>query len=806
MPKSLELVARILADDDFDSLNQFAAAICEAFGFRDPRGSLQLSTCMAALRDLDRRQLFDLPWPAAQYMGDLQTKTQSEPVPPTMGVPARVDKVEGLKLVLVESEEHRDIWNRLIEHEHPRGLGMMGRSLRYLIDSNHGWLGALGFASSARHLRDRDKWIGWDAELRKKHLDRVVGLSRLLIRPCVSCKNLASHVLGKAVKQLKKDFWRKYKFEVFLVETFVEPHRSEQLNAKKKGQLHRNGGRPSSEKSMAYQSGVSFRAANWVHVGKTSGRGRQDQSNAWKESRKDIYMYVLRSDFRDQLGLDWKLSPLDIGEGLDAEQWAQNEFGGADVGDKRRLKPLIGMAVAKGEKPDCSWPVAAKGDRQTLRSFYRFIDQPDDSAVTMEGILLGHKKRTMRRMASQRVVLCVEDSTYLKYPTLLACEGLGFLGKNESKTSGKGQGLRLHSMLTLTTEGTPLGLLWQECVAREERKKEHKGKDFRQIPIEEKETYRWVQGLNAAIDVSDKMPDTVLMVIVDREGDFFELFAARRNHPGVQLLVRAKHDRRDKQHDLLFERVRQTPKRGVIRITVPRQSKRRKRGKQSARKKKPQREACLEVRYSPCEIMPPTFGVSKDKPPEQAWIIHVVESNPPAGEDPVEWYLLTTAPITSMKDAVRFVGFYGKRWRIEDWHHVLKSGCKVESLAHHTAERLKRSIAIAMVVSFRIMQMMLMGREYPNLRSDILFSDLELEVLEDWSKKNAIKISGKPVDVMQLSNAVHVVSKMGGYLGRKCDDSPGPIVLHRGLKELCVRTDDRMLRRELRPAEEPGGV
>ncbi len=117
------------------------------------------------------------------------------------------------------------------------------------------------------------------------------------------------------------------------------------------------------------------------------------------------------------------------------------------------------------------------------------------------------------------------------------------------------------------------------------------------------------------------------------------------------------------------------------------------------------------------------------------WIIHVSENNAPIDVKPLEWFLLTTIELNTIDDALDCIEWYCLRWRIEDWHRVLKSGCKVEKLAHETAERLKRAIAINLVIAWRIMLMTLLGREMPNISPDILFSDLEIEVLEAYAKK-----------------------------------------------------------------------
>lgn len=118
-------------------------------------------------------------------------------------------------------------------------------------------------------------------------------------------------------------------------------------------------------------------------------------------------------------------------------------------------------------------------------------------------------------------------------------------------------------------------------------------------------------------------------------------------------------------------------------------------------------------------------------------MVHVLESSAPTGSQALEWFLLTTCEITTAEQAQECLRWYCLRWRIEDWHRVLKSGCRIEALQHKTAERLKRAIAINLVIAWRIMLMTLLGRECPDLPAEVLFSDAEIEVLQAYAKKNA---------------------------------------------------------------------
>ncbi|MCP4268923.1 MAG: IS4 family transposase, partial [Candidatus Brocadiaceae bacterium] len=236
------------------------------------------------------------------------------------------------------------------------------------------------------------------------------------------------------------------------------------------------------------------------------------------------------------------------------------------------------------------------------------------------------------------------------------------------------------------------------------------------------------------VDLQAQMPKTTLVNVMDREADFFELFdEQRRNGSNVDLLVRAKHDRKTTGEQNLFETIKGSSVQSRINIKVPRQSARPKKSKQKARAKLPSRTAEVSVRYIRTELSAPSNR--KEKDPVQIWIVHVSEENPPADTKGVEWFLLTTFNMKSVDDALSCVKWYCLRWRIEDWHRVLKFGCGVKKIAHKTAERQKRAIAINMVIAWRIMLMTLLGRETPELPAEVLFSDIEIQVLAAYAKK-----------------------------------------------------------------------
>lgn len=748
-PACVEKVRRWLAEGAEPHRTGLARRVCAEFGFRDPLGRPQISTCLKALRDLEGQGVLRLPPPMTRC-GPARAAGLGRAVPAPVGVGGEVGQLRGLELVLVESIETRRIWTELMAREHPQGSGpLVGRSLRYLVGSQHGWLGGLGFAAAALKLADRDSWIGWDQSTRRAHLHRIVGLARFLIRPMVRCRNLASHVLSLAMRRLADDFSRLYGYAPWLVESFVE---------------------------QARHDGACFRASNWVRVGSTRGRGRQDRHHQAEQGVKAIYLYELEPGWRAELGVgaapDLRARVLEPAEGLDCEHWAEQEFGGAPLGDRRRARRLVLSVRLQADDPMRAFTGVASSDWPAVKAYYRLIDQPADSEVTPQNILAVHRQRTIERMRGQSTVLCIQDGTTLNFATRPQCTGLGIIAKNQ--TGATTLGLHQHSTLVVNPEGLPLGVLRAQWFEPTLQKKPA-------TRLEEKKTWRWIEGLKDLAGVAAELPRTCVVCVMDREADVWDLFEhQRRQAARVHLLVRAKHDRALGGGQRLFDWIRRRPVQATLSIAITRQSARPKASKRPARAARRARIAEMAVRYDSVRLRPPS-GQDAEALPVR--IVHVKEQNPPRGAKPLEWLLLTTLPIESGEQAEKVVSWYALRWRIEDWHRVLKTGCRVEDLAHHTAERLKRAIAIRLVIAWRILLMTLLGRQLPNLPPEVLFSDLEIMVLSAWASSRRLP---PPTN---LAKAVELVARLGGYLARTRDPPPGPQLLWHGfiaLTDMCI--------------------
>lgn len=410
-PNNTRLVVELLGSDVVSTRSDLARAMCRRLDLRDPKGGWRLATTLKALRDLEAQGFWTLPEAVVPGPGAWHPTRLHQPVQAPTAVPACVEDVQGLQLVEVTTEDDLKIWNELMIREHPlHQCRLVGRQLRYLVASDHGWLGAIGFGSAALYLEDRDHWIGWKASQRMEHLPRVLNMNRFLIRPQFRCENLASRVLGLCARRVAEDFERRYGLRPWLLESFVDRSR--------------------------YDGGC-YKAANWIQVGQTKGRGRNGRRDEGK-SLKDIYLSPLVDDVQARVGVErhpWSI--LDAESGLDAPGWAEQEFGGCDLGDPRRTRRLVKIVRDQAAQPSGSSSQAAGGHRHDLKGYYRLLNSEREQ-LDPESLLQTHRSQTIRRMKKEATVLIVQDTTELNFSTRSGCEGLGLIGTNQTGAQSRG--------------------------------------------------------------------------------------------------------------------------------------------------------------------------------------------------------------------------------------------------------------------------------------------------------------------------------------------------------------------------------
>jgi Domain of unknown function (DUF4338)/Transposase DNA-binding/Transposase Tn5 dimerisation domain len=710
--------------------------ICGKLNWRSPNGKLKEMSCRVALSRLHRRGVIHLP-PLTQPGPGRKKPALCRPIISAEPIQCSLRELGTVELVRVKSAQSKAArcWNELMECYHYLGSGpLCGAQLRYLIKSAKGqWLGGLAFSASAWRVKARDRWIGWSDRARKENLHRVVSNSRFLILPWVKVQNLASHMLGQAIGRLRADWQERYGFSPVLLETFVDRSRF---------------------------NGSSYRAANWLYVGQTSGRGRQDRKKTFSLSPKDVYVYKLCQKAREVLCRAESHEEPQSSPRKKRDDWAQEEFGAAKLNDERLNRRLLTLARDFYERPQANIPEACQSRAKT-RAAYRFFDHPK---ITMDELLKSHYQATLKRISEEKVVLVVQDTTTLNYSAHPLTEGIGPISPKKTKGA---IGLLLHDSMAFNVAGTPLGLLDVQCWARDP-KQFGKRALRHELPIEQKESQKWLKGFNQLSAARKQCPNTTLISVADRESDIYELFHLALNDPwGAQLLVRAEHDRllADGQ-GRLWEHMAKQPVAGTEVLSVPRQGKR------------APRAARLEIRCGRVKLTPPHRKLEFNELDITAILAQEVDC--PQGVEPLQWMLLTTMAVENFDQAVEKVGWYAKRWGIEVFHRTMKSGCKIEERQLGSADRIATCLAIDMVVAWRIFHLTKLGRETPDVPCSVFFEQAEWKALYCFVRQDP-----KPPDhPPTLREAIRMVASLGGFLGRRSDGEPGTKSLWLGIQRL----------------------
>jgi hypothetical protein len=439
-------------------------------------------------------------------------------------------------------------------------------------------------------------------------------------------------------------------------------------------------------------------------------------------------------------------------------EWIEAEMQTLDLGDPRRNRRVMRMIAQFSANPEASIPKAC-GNQADTKAAYRALDSDE---MLAEEIRLAHARATVARMYGLERVLVVQDTFALNYSSCLATTGLGPLGKKGAR------GLFGHSGLAVTTDGLPLGIVYQQVWAREEAV--HKRRTRRKRLVEEKESFRWLEVVD---EVESLLPkDLEVWVAGDRESDIFELFAMPRR-AGLHLVVRAAHDRKveDAEAEYLHRAAESASLLGEMEVAVPRSRTRK------------ARTATLQVQACTLKLQPPRNHLGrKDLAPVPVSVVRVRETETvPEGEEPIEWMLITTVPVYSLVKAVEVVEAYAQRWKVERYHYVLKSGCGIEELQLESAERIERALAIYNVVAWRLLYMTYVARVAPELPCTAVLEDDEWEALYIVGSARPRALPEKPPTVRE---AVRMVAMLGGFLGRKGDGEPGIQSIWTGFQRL----------------------
>ena len=371
-----------------------------------------------------------------------------------------------------------------------------------------------------------------------------------------------------------------------------------------------------------------------------------------------------------------------------------SKFGVFNLGDLRLNERAVELLESFIAKPSATIGATLKSV-SAIKAAYRFFGTKN---VTQEKLLAAHTKLTAQRCDEAKVILAIQDTTTANYSSHEATNGLGHIGSAKARKPAKG--LFIHTTMAVNTVGTPLGFLGQKIWSRKNVKSDGRNARrirLRRVNVEDKESYRWISAMLFARAKLD--PSTCIINVCDRESDIYE-FMSRSLEQHSSFIVRAKSDRKVKEDDsddeifLLSESFGDT--KPIANATV----------KIAGNGVRKARIAKIAIFARRVFIQPPErSGSSETLAPLEVTAMHVCEINPPKGVDPISWLLLTDLEAPDAESAKKIVRWYSYRWRIEEYHKVLKSGCNVEECRLGTAEKLSKLIVLKSIAAFRICEL-----------------------------------------------------------------------------------------------------
>jgi hypothetical protein len=444
--------------------------------------------------------------------------------------------------------------------------------------------------------------------------------------------------------------------------------------------------------------------------------------------------------------------------------WQELEMDLNAFKDERLGKRCQAVLKQLSEGTAESIPLACQ-DWANTKAAYRFFA---NERVSEADILAGHFRATRERAATVGgTLLVLHDTTEFSYPR----ENIGLLHKgrrNWGHPLGCHPlcGISMHSSLVATPAGLPLGLsavkFWTRKVFKGTNELKRRVNPTR-IPIGEKESVRWVDNLVATAALLGESERCVH--IGDREADIYEMFCAA-NDVGAHFVIRSAYPRLVEDGTTKTDaEMKEVRLKGLHRITVRDQD-----GAPS--------QAVLELRYRRMLVLAPV-AKQKDYGPLELTVIYAEERGMPKGRERISWKLLTDLPVRSCEEAIEKLQWYALRWKIELFHKILKSGCRVEESRLRTAPRLVNLIATCCIVAWRIFWLTMINRSQPDAAPTVALTQLELQLLDQLAPNRTA--SDQP---HALSHYIIKIARLGGYLARARDPAPGNIVMWRGLARL----------------------
>jgi len=446
---------------------------------------------------------------------------------------------------------------------------------------------------------------------------------------------------------------------------------------------------------------------------------------------------------------------MNVKELENAEKWAVETFGAADLGDPRRTDRLVKVAAALGENPSVSLPRSMRNWAET-QGAYRFLG---NEAVSHEQIMMPHWIQTRSEAEQRSQVLLIGDTTDVNLSSHKTTKGLGPVGRGN-----KAQGFFVHSVLAVdASDKQLLGCMGQEAFVRE--------------PAPEKETKaernaRWRESLiwQQSIERIGSVPaNTQWIYVGDRGSDLFR-FWQRCQELGYDFVTRVAQNRNvlvegeDEQEDPTAEHLktlaRCLPAQGVGVLIVP------------AERGRPEREALVHISWSQVEIQPPADGTALYQRGMKVSVVRIWEPEPPEDVEALEWILVTSLTVNTPEDAWQRIMWYKWRWIVEDFHKVLKTGCLLEERCLQTVEAFCNLLGILTPTAMRLLWLRETAQTAPDTPATEVISKEVIQVV--------LHLDKRPEATLTARDFWHTIARFGGYLDHKSDPPPGWLTLWRG--------------------------
>ncbi len=455
--------------------------------------------------------------------------------------------------------------------------------------------------------------------------------------------------------------------------------------------------------------------------------------------------------------------------------WIDNELETADLKDKRLDNRFREVLSQLASRPTGGIP-AACGGRAEMAAAYRFFD---NGKVTFDTVLAPHVQATRRRIAEQPVVIAVQDTTELDLTRPdQQVRGAGPLD------AGARRGALLHLLHVFTPDGTSLGTIHGDAWTRTDDRIKASAQTRAQrgaTPIEDKESHRWLAAWRQVCEQARGQSATQFICVADSEADIYEFLVEAQAQPReADWIVRGCQDRALQQTEdcaatHLVDQVAAQPLRFTKTIKVRGRTAKVSCETRGRRQPRQSRGAEVEVRSASLTLRPPWRPGIK-LPPVQVNVVLVREVNPPPGEEPVEWLLLTSLPIETLDQVRKVIEYYCVRWMVEVLFRTLKSGCRVEQRRFEQLDRLLPCLAVYLIVAWRTLYVCRLGRSCPEISCEAVFEPSE------WKSVCRVVRRKTPESPPLLGEMVRLVAELGGYVNRPRAEPPGPQTIWLGLQ------------------------